>query len=139
MRFQIAIDINADRISARRADGTVEFDEPAVVSLKPDAKGRPVIAGIGSDQPDRESTQVVPVVSRIQFQPGIVAAVALYIVHKAWASWRPGLSTPLMLFDHVDARITVDDVAPDAPGALMKTLPFRRDITWWVNGEKVKF
>lgn len=142
MRIELDIGLSKDRIVAHLRDGTVVFDDIAVVAVKPDAHGRQMIAGIGTDRPDRENITVVPLLSDIQFQAALAAAVARFIVHKAWREVRPGWASLLMLIDHVDARIAIDGherLAAEDKTLFANYLPFDRHITWWINGEKVKY
>jgi hypothetical protein len=142
LRITIDVSLTHEKITAQLPDGTVVFDDVAVVALRPDAKGRQLIAGIGSDRPDRESTTVVPLVTQIQFQADLSAWVIWFVVMKVWNDIRPGWKAPLMLIDRVEAWVTIEGyerLTQDERRKFTKSLPYDRNITWWVGGEKVKY
>jgi len=117
------------------------FDEVALVATKLDDKGSEYVVGIGGDRQDRESSVVVPVVSEIQFQPELAAAIASYMALKTWSDLRPGMKGPLMLIDRMDAWVVVEGygrLTVEERKKFTRSLRYYPRLTWWVDGEKVK-
>jgi hypothetical protein len=141
VRITLDVSLTYERITARFDDGTVKFDEPAIVYWKLDRKGNRYIVGIGSDQLDRESATVEPALSQIRFDPVLAASIVSYAVMKVWNDLRPKWGGILMTLDSVTARVTLenyDHLTPQEQKLFKSALrPFPR-LSWWVNGEKVK-
>ena len=142
MKITLDVSLSSTRIRALLRDGTVVFDEVAVVALKPKGNGENDVVGIGSDRIDLEGTTLVPVVSQIQFDPDLAAVVVGYVTLKVWNDMRPGWRQVQMLLDRMDAWIAVEGyerLTKEDQRRFTKALrPFPR-LTWWVAGEKVRY
>lgn len=143
MRITIDIELTSDRIAAHLRDGTVLFDDVAQVGIRPTRDGSSEVIGMGRDSRSSEpSALVMPVVSRSNFDPGIAAAAARFIALKSWSDLRPSWTAILGIFDRIEVSIAIEGyerLTREDQRAFIRYLPYYRQITWWVGGEKVKF
>jgi hypothetical protein len=79
VRITLDVSLTYERVTAAFDNGTVMFDEPAVVAWKLDRKGNRYVVGIGSHQLDRESATVEPALSQIRFDPMLAASIVSYM------------------------------------------------------------
>lgn len=141
MKVLIEVAATKERLSARVVGRDIAYDGPNRVALSAD-RGRDLIAAIGADAGAVTGANLVEGVSVEAFDPDVAAGVVGYLGMLMWDRLHPGWRGPLGLLDRVEVRVSIDgyaQVPSDLRRAFVKALPYNPKITWWVEGEEVRY